>query len=80
MPVTRIVVLSARIADPQRGVAEFHRVLRRGGRTAVSVSTVPERSYNTRINHAVARYLPSLAEAAARVFALGDEMKLRSLF
>ncbi|MDA9401976.1 hypothetical protein [Bradyrhizobium sp. CCBAU 45389] len=80
MPVIRIVVLSARIPDPQRGVAKFHRVLRRGGRTAVSVSTVPERSYNTRINLAVARYLPSLAKAAARVFALGNEMKLKSLF
>jgi hypothetical protein len=41
---------------------------------------VPERSYNTRINLAIARFLPSLAEAAARVFSLGDETKLRSLF
>lgn len=66
--------------DPQRGLAEFHRVLRRGGRAAVSVNTVPERSYNTRINLAISRYLPSLAEAATRVFSLGDELKLRSLF
>lgn len=66
--------------EPQRGLAEFHRVLRRGGRAAVSVNTVPGRSYNTRINLAISRYLPSLAEAAARVFSLGDEMKLRSLF
>ena len=41
---------------------------------------MPERSYNTRINLAIARHVPSLAEAAARVFSLGDEMKLRSLF
>jgi hypothetical protein len=51
-----------------------------GGRAAVSVNTVPERSYNIRINLAIACYVPSLAEAAARVFSLGDEKKLRSLF
>lgn len=66
--------------DPARGLAEFHRVLRADGRAAVSVNTVPERSYNTRINLAIARYVPSLAEAAARVFSLGDEKRLRSLF
>jgi hypothetical protein len=44
------------------------------------VNTVPERSYNTRINLAIAQHVPSLAAAAARVFSLGDEMKLRSLF
>ena len=66
--------------DPPRGLAEFHRVLRSGGHAAVSVNTVPERSYNNRINLAIARYVPSLTEAAARVFSIGDETKLKSLF
>lgn len=66
--------------NPELGLAEFHRVLRPGGRAAVSVNTVPQRSYNTRINLAIARYVPSLAETAARVFSLGNESRLRSLF
>ena len=36
--------------------------------------------YNTRINLAIARHVPSLMEATARIFSLGDETKLRSLF
>jgi ubiquinone/menaquinone biosynthesis C-methylase UbiE len=66
--------------DPARGVAEFRRVLRPAGRAAVSVLTVPERSYNGRINAVIARHVPSLAEAAAKTFAIGDAARLRSLF
>jgi ubiquinone/menaquinone biosynthesis C-methylase UbiE len=66
--------------DPARGLAEFRRVLRSGRRAAVSVNTVPERSYSTRIHLVIGRYVPALAEAAARVFSLGNEARLRALF
>jgi ubiquinone/menaquinone biosynthesis C-methylase UbiE len=66
--------------DPARGLAEFRRVLRPGGCAVVSVNTVPERSYKTRILPIVARYVPSQAAAASRLFSLGDETRLRSLY
>jgi ubiquinone/menaquinone biosynthesis C-methylase UbiE len=50
--------------DPARALAGFHRVLRAGGRAAVSVLTAPERSYNGRINVIVARHMPALGDAA----------------
>ena len=66
--------------SPARGLGEFLRVLRNGGRAAVSVNTVPERSYNTRIHPLMARYVPSLAESASRLFSLGEDKKLHALF
>ena len=65
----------------RRGASpSFHRVLRPGGRAAVSVKVAPERSYNFRINVVIARHRPALADAVARLFALGDEARLRSMF
>ena len=66
--------------DPERGLAEFKRVLKPRGRASASVLTAPERSYNGRINAVIAKLVPSLAEATARTFSLGDERLLRSLF
>jgi ubiquinone/menaquinone biosynthesis C-methylase UbiE len=66
--------------EPARGLAGFRHVLRPGGRAAVSVKVAPERSYNFRINVVIARHRPALADAVARLFALGDEARLRSMF
>ena len=66
--------------EPARGLSEFRRVLRPGQWTAVSVNTVPERSYNHQINLILARHVPGLAEAVARTFSLSEASRLEELF
>jgi ubiquinone/menaquinone biosynthesis C-methylase UbiE len=66
--------------DPARGLAEFRRVLRPGGRAVVSNNTTPERSLISRVLVIIGRHVPSKAAEAARLFSLGDEGHLRALF
>jgi ubiquinone/menaquinone biosynthesis C-methylase UbiE len=70
--------------DRLRALSGFHRVLREGGRVAVSVNTAPERSLFGRVRLAVARHVPSkeaeIAAYSAHMFSLGDAESLRGPF
>jgi ubiquinone/menaquinone biosynthesis C-methylase UbiE len=66
--------------EPARGLSEFRRVLRPGGWAAVSVNTVPERSYNHQINLKLTQYVPGLSEAVTRSFSLSEASRLKELF
>jgi hypothetical protein len=68
--------------DPAKGLSEFRRVLRPGGRAAASVTASVEGAYNGLISLAIARRAPALMdEAAVRRFDFGaDAGRLSALF
>jgi ubiquinone/menaquinone biosynthesis C-methylase UbiE len=67
--------------DPLQGLSEFHRVLRAGGRAAVSVtSAIPARTLYNRVSLAIARQAAAKREAVHRLFTLGDPIRLRAAF
>ena len=66
--------------DPAHGLSEFRRVLREDRWAAVSVNTVPERAFATRVEAFIGQYSPERAAIGARYFSLGNAGRLRSLF
>jgi hypothetical protein len=67
-------------SNPQKGLAEFHRVLKIGGRAAISVTANSERSFYAPIRTALARYIAQSPNAPAYQYTLGDELYLGDLF
>jgi ubiquinone/menaquinone biosynthesis C-methylase UbiE len=66
--------------DPERGLAEFRRVLRAGGCTAVCVISTPDRAPMWGVfADALSRHLPDQREALHLSFALADTERLEHL-
>ena len=66
--------------DPGRGLAEFRRVLKTGGRAAAIVNSTPERSLFTRIGTAIGQHVPERAEQLNRYASIRTTARLRDLF
>lgn len=66
--------------DPGRGLAEFRRVLKTGGRAAAIVNSTPERSLFTRIGTVIGEYVPARAEQLNRYASIRSIERLLDLF
>ena len=66
--------------DPARGLAEFRRVLKTGGRAAAIVNSTPERSLFTRIGTVIGQHVPERAEQLNRYASIRTIERLRDLF
>jgi ubiquinone/menaquinone biosynthesis C-methylase UbiE len=66
--------------DPGRGLAEFRRVLKVGGRAAAIVNSTPERSLFTRIGTVIGQHVPERAEQLNRYASIRTIERLRDLF
>jgi len=66
--------------DPARGVAEFRRVLRKGGRVAICVISTPDRAPMWgNLADVLSRFLPELGDVLFLSFALHDPNRLETM-
>ena len=66
--------------DPARGVEEFRRVLREGGRVAICVISTPDRAPMWRnLAEVLSRFLPELRNVLFLSFALHDPNRLEAM-
>src|SRR5262249_39302381 len=67
--------------EPARGLSEFRRVLRPGGKASVCVISYPDRAPIWGfLAEAIARCSPEMRNVALTSFALADDKKVRDLF